>query len=385
MLCFKVWKHFKIIASFFCLMALVFVTCACSLVGAKLEHKGEHWINIVNVMDKQNSQQDEWSRWIKIIKRYNQPSTSKSWWQIINSFVPYFVLWVAMVYSLQFSYWLTLALSVLATGFLVRIFIIFHDCGHGSFFKSPLLNRIVGIIGGGLVFTPYHKWHYEHMLHHQTVGNLDKRGNGDVMTLTVEEYKNRASGQRFFYRAYRNPIILFLIAPIFLFSIAFRFPGRGHTKRMNLYTHLTTLGLIAAIFLVSYFIGFKAFLMIQIPILFFATVFGVWLFYVQHQFKEVVWERTPNWDYKSIAMNGCSFFKLPRILQWFSGNIGFHHIHHLSPMVPNYNLEKCMIENPIFQKEPLSLWQSFQSVKYRLWDEQKHKIVSFKEALNPMV
>lgn len=176
-------------------------------------------------MENSNSNEKDWSNWTKIIRLYNQPTLAKSWWQIINSFVPYFVLWVAMYYSLSISYWLTLALSVLAAGFLARIFIIFHDYGHGSFFKSSLQNRIVGIVAGVMVFTPYHKWHYQHKVHHQTVGNLDKRGVGDVMTLTVEEFKNLPLRKQLFYRIYRNPFMLFLIAPFFMFAFYSGFQG----------------------------------------------------------------------------------------------------------------------------------------------------------------
>ena len=323
-----------------------------------------------------------WSNWTKIIAKYRHPDPVKSWWQIINSFVPYFALWGLMIYSLNYSYWYTLLLSIPAAGFLARIFIIFHDCGHGSFFKSPILNRIVGIIAGGMVFTPYHKWHFHHHVHHKTVGNLDKRGMGDVLTLTTEEYKNKTPRQQLFYRLYRNPFILLIIAPFFLFTIAQRFPDKRLPRKVNLYTHLTNLGLIIVIFLVSLLIGIKTFLLVQIPILFFATGFGVWLFYVQHQFKGVVWERSDKWDYKTIAMQGCSYLKFTRIMQWFSGNIGFHHIHHLSFKIPNYNLEKCLRENPLFYKEPLTFFSSLKSIKYRLWDEKKHRLVSFKEAMS---
>ncbi len=310
-----------------------------------------------------------------------EPSLAKSWWQIINSFIPYFGLWVAMVYSLEISYWLTLGLAILASGFLVRIFIIFHDCGHGSFFKSARANEILGITSGLLVFTPYHRWHYEHQRHHQTVGNLDKRGVGDVTTLTVEEYNNSSGKKQFWYRQYRNPVILLLIAPFFLFTVLFRLHGTKQTRKMHLQTHLTTLALIIIIIGVSLLIGFKTFLIIQVPVLILASIAGVFLFYVQHQFKEVKWERSENWDYKVIAMEGSSYFKLPKILQWFSGNIGYHHIHHLGPKIPNYNLEKCHRENAIFQKEPITFIPALQSVRYRLWDEQKHKLVSFKEVL----
>lgn len=331
---------------------------------------------------EKNSPKNDWSNWTKIISKYNKPSNAKSWFQIANSYIPYIGLWIAMIYSIKISYWLTLALSILAAGFLVRIFIIFHDCGHGSFFKSPLLSRVVSIISGMLVFTPHHKWHHEHHLHHQTVGNLDKRGSGDVKTITVEEYKSYSLGKRIYYRIYRNPIIIFLIAPFFLFTIAMRFPSKTQSLKSKLYTHLTTLGLILGVILISQLLGLKTFLLIQIPILYFASVAGVWLFYLQHQFEDVIWERDENWDYKIIAMEGSSYLKLPKILQWFSGNIGFHHLHHLSPKIPNYNLEKCIRDNPIFQKEPLTFWPSIRSMRFRLWDEKKHKLVTFKEALS---
>jgi omega-6 fatty acid desaturase (delta-12 desaturase) len=330
----------------------------------------------------ENSNNSDWSNWMGIIKKYNQPSLWKSWWQIANSFIPFFALWVAMVYTIDYSYWLTLGLSVLAAGFLVRIFIIFHDCGHGSFFKSPLMNRIVGVIAGMLVFTPYHKWHYSHKIHHQTVGNLDKRGVGDVMTLTVAEYNNLSTFKRFLYRIYRNPVVLLLLAPFFIFTVLLRLPGKNRPFKENLYTHLTTLGIIAVITGVSLLISFKTFLLIEIPLFWIASVHGVWLFYLQHQFKWVTWERNESWNYRNIAMQGSSYLKLPKVLQWFTGNIGFHHIHHLSSQIPNYNLEKCYRENPIFQEiKPLNFFTSLDSIRYRLWDEQKHKLVGFKNAL----
>ena len=323
---------------------------------------------------------NEWSNWTSIIRRYTQPDSVKSWWQVINSFVPYLLLWVLMIYSLKYSYWITLALSMIAAGFLVRIFIIFHDCGHKSFFKSKKLNHVVGIIAGGFAFTPYHKWHYEHLVHHRTVGNLDKRGVGDVMTWTVEDFKNSPKKKQLFYRLYRNPVIMLIIVPFFVNTLINRIPNKKLSTRINLLVHLTTLVLIIAITLVCLLIGFKTFVLIQIPVMVFASDFGLWLFYVQHQFKDVVWERTDNWDYTTISMYGASYLKFPKILQWFSGNIGFHHMHHLSSKIPNYNLEKCLRENTIFQKEYLTFLSSFQCLKYRLWDEDNHKLISFREA-----
>jgi acyl-lipid omega-6 desaturase (Delta-12 desaturase) len=316
--------------------------------------------------------------WRDIISRYNYPDHLKSWWQVINSVVPYIGLWVLMFYSLQVSYWLTLLLSVLAAGFLVRIFIIFHDCGHGSFFRTDRLNRLVGIPLGLLVFTPYHRWHRDHKVHHATVGNLDKRGIGDVKTLTVEEYKNLSRWGRFSYRFYRHPLFLLAVAPILLFLIQQRLPKSYMNSRQHTYVQLTNVAIAGIVLLLIWAIGWKAFLLIQLPVIYFGSVAGVWLFYVQHQFEHVVWARSENWDYKTIALRGSSFFKLPKILQWFTGNIGFHHIHHLSPKIPNYKLPLCHRENPEFQDvRPITLWSSLRSLRLRLWDEENQRLVGF--------
>ena len=323
--------------------------------------------------------QNESRSWMQIVQQYNKPEAIRSWWQVINSVVPYIGLWVLMVYSLSISYWLTLGLSIFAAGFLVRIFIIFHDCGHGSFFKSPLLSRIVGIPLGILVFTPYHKWHHDHLIHHQTVGNLDKRGVGDVKTLTVEEYQKMSKPKRLWYRIYRHPIILLIIGPFILFTILLRFSKTTRPKTEQLYTHLTTLAIASIVVGLSFWIGFVPYLLIQLPILYIATVHGVWLFYVQHQYEDVRWERSGQWDYKTIALEGSSYLKLPKVLQWFTGNIGFHHIHHLSPRIPNYKLEKCYNENPsLHVDKPLTFFTALKSLKFRLWDEKKQRLVGFR-------
>lgn len=323
-----------------------------------------------------NSEKD----WISVISRYNRPDNLKSWWQIINSVGPYFILWILMIKTIDFSYWLTLGLAVLASGFLVRIFIIFHDCGHGSFFKSQKMNKIIGIITGFIVFTPYHKWHRDHKIHHQTVGNLDKRGIGDVKTLTVEEYSNLSVWQKLSYRFYRNPIFLFGVAPILLFVLQHRFTKGYMTFKEKSYVHLTNLALIAVIAGIIMLIGWKTFLLIQLPVLYIATVHGVWLFYVQHQYRDVLWEEESGWDYKTTALHGSSWFKLPRLLNWFTGNIGFHHIHHLSPRVPNYNLRKCHYENPIFHAvKPLTFFSAFESLFLRLYDVKNKRMIRFSE------
>jgi omega-6 fatty acid desaturase (delta-12 desaturase) len=285
-----------------------------------------------------------------------------------------------MYYSLQVSYLLTLGLSFLAAGFLVRMFIIFHDCGHGSFFRSAKANRIVGTILGSLVFTPYDYWHMEHSIHHRTVGNLDKRGNGDVWTLTAEEYAGLSRWNRFVYRLYRHPVLLFGIGPFILFVIWFRIPRRdmGKPGRRSVYvTDLILLLLCSALILAM---GWKAFLMIQLPVIYIATVAGVWLFYLQHQFEEVIWTRQEQWDYKKIAMKGSSFLKFPRLLQWFSGNIGYHHIHHLSPKIPNYNLERCHKENEMFRNiKPVTFVPSLRTLSLRLWSEKSGRLISFRQ------
>jgi acyl-lipid omega-6 desaturase (Delta-12 desaturase) len=318
--------------------------------------------------------------WIEVISNYNKPDTGKSIWQIINSLGPYLLLWVAMYYSLRVSYLLTLGLSFVAAGFLVRMFIIFHDCGHGSFFRAQRANRIVGTILGSLVFTPYDRWHLDHAIHHKTVGNLDKRGSGDVWTLTVEEYTKLSRREKLVYRLYRNPLLLFGIGPFLLFLVWFRFTrkGMGKPERRSVYiTNLIILVFTTALILVM---GWKAFLMIQLPILYLATVAGVWLFYVQHQFEDVIWTRQEDWDYRKMAMEGSSFLKFPRILQWFSGNIGYHHIHHLSPKIPNYNLERCHRENQMFEEiKPVTFVRSIRTISLRLWHEKTGQLISFRQ------
>lgn len=318
--------------------------------------------------------------WIEIISGYNKPDPVKSWWQIVNSLGSYILLWIAMIKTIEISYWLTLFLSVFAAGFMVRIFIIFHDCGHGSFFKSKWLNRIIGIITGLIVFTPYNKWTHEHKIHHQTVGNLDKRGTGDVKTLTVTEYLKLTKWQRFWYRFYRNPIFLFGVAPMLIFTILQRFTKKGMSLKEQLYVHLSTLAIIICILLLILALGWKTFLLIQLPILYIATAHGVWLFYIQHQFRHVLWTDSENWDYKATALKGSSMFKLPGILNWFTGNIGYHHIHHLSPLIPNYNLKRCYKENPIFQDvQPITFMSAFESLFLRLWDEKRSILIRFNE------
>jgi len=317
--------------------------------------------------------------WRQIVAGYQNPVTRKSIWQLVNSFGGYILMWVLMALSLNVSYWLTLALAPIAAGFLVRIFIIFHDCGHGSFFKTSKANHTVGVVTGILVFTPYFLWRQSHAIHHATAANLDRRGVGDVWTMTVEEYLAASPWKRFVYRAYRHPALLFGIGPLFSFVVSQRIPTKKYKKREQNSVHWTNLGLVIYALAISLVIGFKAFVLIQLPVIWISAAVGVWLFYVQHQFEDVYWERAREWEFVKAGLEGSSFYKLPKVLQWFSGNIGFHHIHHLSPRIPNYELERCHEENPEFQIEPVDLIGSLKSINFRLWDEVNGRMIHFRQ------
>jgi omega-6 fatty acid desaturase (delta-12 desaturase) len=261
---------------------------------------------------------------------------------------------------------------------MVRAFIIFHDCGHGSFFKSRRANTVVGVITGVLTLTPYFHWRWEHAVHHASSGDLDRRGTGDIWTLTVEEYLQSSRWRKLAYRLARNPLVLFVIAPLALFLFINRVPKARAPRREKMSVHWTNLAILVIGVALAWAFGIKAYLIIQLTILMVAGSTGVWLFYVQHQFEGVYWERNENWDYATAALQGSSFYKLPKVLQWFSGNIGFHHIHHLSPRIPNYHLAKCHASEPLFQVvKPITLIASFKAFSFRLWDEQCHRLVGY--------
>ena len=316
--------------------------------------------------------------WQKAVVEYQTPHTWRSWWQVINTLVPFFLLWILMVLSLEVSYWLTLLLAIPTAGFFARTFIIFHDCGHGSFFKSKRANDTLGFITGILTLTPYYRWRHDHAVHHASVGDLDRRGVGDIMTLTVKEYQQKSGWDRLVYRVTRHPLALFTVGPLGLFIINNRFSTRTSGKRERYSVYWTNLALLVIVLLISVTIGLKAFFLVLLPVMILGTTAGIWLFYVQHQFQGVYWERHERWDYLSAALKGSSYYKLPRILQWFSGNIGFHHIHHVSPRIPNYFLEKCHRDNPMFQGvKTLTLLSSVRCMFLSLWDEDKNELVSF--------
>jgi omega-6 fatty acid desaturase (delta-12 desaturase) len=317
--------------------------------------------------------------WQDLVKKYQVSDNWRSAWQIANSVVPYVATWYLMYLSLSVSYWLTLLLAPLAAGFMTRIFIIFHDCGHGAFFKSAKANHVVGTVCGILTHTPYFQWTREHAIHHASSGDLSRRGVGDVTTLTVKEYLALSKWGRLKYRLYRNPLVLLGVGPHFIFLFWQRFTGKhsGRRERNNVY--VTNLGLLAIYGLLWWAIGLKALLMISAPIVIIAGAAGVWLFYVQHQYEETYWRDRGEWDYATSALLGSSYYKLPRVLQWFSGNIGFHHIHHLSPKIPNYKLQRCHEENPLFQESPvLGILASLKTASMKLWDEERGRMVGFR-------
>jgi omega-6 fatty acid desaturase (delta-12 desaturase) len=321
---------------------------------------------------------DKRPAWLGAVARYRRPHHGRSAAQIVTTIGPYLLLWAAMVLLAKISIWLAVALTPFAAGFLIRSFIIAHDCGHGAMFRSRRANTITGTLTALLVFTPYDQWRHEHAQHHAAGGDLDRRGIGDIWTMTVAEYARAPWIRRFRYRLHRSPWVLFTFGPMLQFMILQRFARRKMSKREQ-WSIWQTNGMIAVmVTLLGLWLGWKTYLAIQMPIMLIATVIGVWLFYVQHQFEGVYWARHESWEFEKGAVDGSSFYKLPRVLQWITGSIGYHHIHHLSPKIPNYNLEKCYRENPIFQNvKHITLKSSLQSLHFRLWDEDAQRLVGY--------
>lgn len=318
--------------------------------------------------------------WSTLVTKYQTADNWQSAWQVVNTFIPFVVMWYLMYLSLSYSYWLTLVLALPAAGLLVRIFIIQHDCGHGSFFNTRSANDFLGSICGIITLTPYHYWRKSHAIHHASAGSLEDRGVGDIYTMTVKEYLQQSRWGRLKYRLYRHPLILFVFAPTFLFVVLHRIPlaESKSWQRERASVHWTNLAVALIVIGLGLLIGFQAVLMIQLPVIILAATMGTWLFYVQHQFEDTYYAHENNWDYTLAALQGSSYYQLPKILQWFTGNIGFHHIHHLSPRIPNYRLQQCHEENPVFQQVVvLTLWTSFQSIFLSLWDEEQKKLVGF--------
>ncbi|MHB8625380.1 MAG: fatty acid desaturase [Aggregatilineales bacterium] len=321
--------------------------------------------------------------WVKLVAKYSHSIPSVSIWQIVNSFGPYFALTILAYATIHISFLLTLPISILAGMFLMRVFIIQHDCGHQSFFKSKQANDRLGFVCGILTMTPYAFWRTAHAIHHATSGDLDFRGIGDVETKTVREYVAATPIQRLGYRLYRNPFIMFGFGPMYMFTINQRTPvswraaKTKQAKRSLIYTDLILLALWIPLIAV---LGLGTVVKVQLPMYVVATTVGVWLFYVQHNFEDTYWRLHPEWTYEEAALKGSSYYKLPKVLQWFSGNIGLHHIHHLSPKIPNYLLQKAHDENEYFQSvQVLTLASSLRVLVSRLalWDEDQQKLVTF--------
>lgn len=316
----------------------------------------------------------------KQIAPYEKSTTKDSVWQLINTIIPFILLWFLAYQSLSVSFFLTLAFAVLAAGFMTRTFIIFHDCCHHSFFKNRLTNKIVGTITGILTFFPYSQWQHDHSIHHATSSNLDKRGTGDIWMLTVDEYLAEPLWRKIAYRLYRNPFVMFGLGPIYVFLIKNRFNKKGAKVKEQINTYITNVSIFVLIGLLCWTLGWESFVLVQGPIFLIAGSVGIWLFYVQHTFEDSYFEENEQWDYVKAAVEGSSFYKLPKFLQWMTGNIGYHHVHHLSPRVPNYKLEEAHVNTPPLQNIPtITLATSLQSLKFRLWDEQNRKFIGYTE------
>ena len=319
--------------------------------------------------------------WYQSTNAYAQPSLGKSVWQLVNTFVPYLLLWALMIFAMQrdYPYWMTLLLALPAGGLLIRIFILFHDCCHGSFFASHRANTLLGYVTGVLTFTPFEDWRLAHNRHHATAGDLDRRGVGDIRTMTTDEYMAASFWQRFAYRVYRNPFILFGPGAALLFLCIQRFGTRGGGERERRSVLRTNLALLVVVVVATWTIGWQTYLLIQLPVIVIGGGLGVWLFYVQHQFENAYWVRHESWDPLKVALDGSSYFKLPKLFQWFTGNIGLHHIHHVRPNIPNYNLQRCQNEVPAFQiVKAMTFVGSLRALRLSLFDEKLGRPVSFR-------
>lgn len=322
-------------------------------------------------------------RWPKILAAYREPSLARSIFEIVITAVPFVALWIAMWASLQVGYWLCLLLALPAAGFLVRLFIIQHDCSHGSFFRGRRANDWVGRVIGVVTLTPHDVWRRTHALHHASSGNLDRRGIGDVDTLTVREYVALSRRGRLAYRLYRHPLVMFAIGPAYLFILQHRLPlGLMRTGWQPWMSAMATNAGIAMLTAgLIWLVGIGPFLMIHLPIALIGAAVGVWLFYVQHQFEHTLWQPGAEWSHPEAALHGSSHYDLPAVLRWFTANIGVHHVHHLCSRIPFYRLSEVLRRHPeLASVSRLTLMQSFGCVRLVLWDEARQRLVSFRDA-----
>ena len=319
--------------------------------------------------------------WREAVAPYERPDLRLSVLDLMTSVVPYLALLVAMYFALEVSTLLCLALALPAAGFLLRTYIVFHDCAHGSFLPSKRANRVVGVFTGLLVYSPFEAWRHDHAVHHATAGDLDRRGVGDLPTLTVAEYEAMTPVRRLGYRLFRNPLVMFGIGPAYALVVAPRLVPRSARTRIRHSIMLTNVALVVIVALTCWLVGWQEYLIVQWPAALLSAAAGVWLFYVQHQFEDAYWESTEGWSYADAALRGSSYLKLPRVLRFFTGNIGLHHVHHLSARIPNYNLQRAHDENTIFHDVPtLSLWDGLRAVRLKLYDEDRGRLVTFAEA-----
>jgi acyl-lipid omega-6 desaturase (Delta-12 desaturase) len=321
--------------------------------------------------------------WTQILNRYRESSRARSVIELVITALPLVALWAAAWFTYSLGYWsASLLIAVPAAGFLVRLFMIQHDCGHGAFFENRRANDWVGRVIGIFTLTPYDFWRQTHAIHHATAGNLDRRGIGDVDTLTVREYLACSRWGRLKYRLYRNPLVLFGLAPAYLFLLQQRLPvglmRAGWRPWISTQATNAAITLIAAVLI--WLIGVKAFFVVHLPITLLAATFGVWLFYVQHQFEDTFWDENRHWDRHEAALHGASHYDLPLLLRWFTANIGVHHVHHLCSRIPYYRLPRVLRDHPeLYDVGRLTLLQSFRCVRLVLWDETQRRLVSFRE------
>lgn len=321
--------------------------------------------------------------WTQILNKYRQPHNGRSVAELAITLVPLVTLWVTAWFTFSLGHaWASLLIAIPAAAFLVRLFMIQHDCGHGTFFTHRQANDWIGRVIGTLTLTPYGLWRRTHAIHHATAGNLDRRGIGDVDTLTVHEYAARSRWGRLRYRLYRHPLFMFGFAPACLFLLQHRLPVGLMRNGWQPWASAMLTNLVVALVVATliWLIGVKAFLIVHIPIMLLAATAGVWLFYVQHQFEGTVWERDGNWQLHDAALHGSSHYDLPALLRWFTANIGIHHVHHLCSRIPFYRLPRVLRDHPQLRAVGrLSLRESFRCVRLALWDEEQNRLVSFRE------
>jgi omega-6 fatty acid desaturase (delta-12 desaturase) len=319
--------------------------------------------------------------WRRAVAPYEQASIRAATVGVLTSVVPYLAISVAMYLLLSVSVWLTLLLAIPAAGFLLRTFIVFHDCTHGSYLPTKRGNRRLGRITGLLVFQPYANWGHNHAVHHGTAGDLDRRGHGDIATLTVAEYEARPWRGRLSYRLFRNPAVMLVVGPVWAMIIGPRLWDKSMRPRQVHSVWMTDIALVILVGAIVALVGPLAWLLVQMSTWVLAGAAGVFLFYVQHQFEDAYWETGESWDYADAALKGSSYLKLPRIAQFFTGNIGFHHVHHLSARIPNYNLQRAHEEIRIFDDVPiLTFADGVRSLRLKLIDPAGGRLLTWSEA-----